>query len=160
LKPLRFFGDLVLYLLAFTFTVTALLFFYYQCSLLTVTSRSMEPTIKAGDTVLTIQIPTSQIQKNDVLVLPLPEISNLRYAHRVIEVSNESQEVIVRTKGDSNPIPDKWALELISKQVPKVVAVIPTAPILNGPVERRTIYLGLQGTAILLALLGLARLFR
>lgn len=120
----------------------------------------MEPTIKAGDTVLTIQIPTSQIQKNDVLVLPLPEISTLRYAHRVIEVSNEAQEVIVRTKGDSNPIPDKWALELISKQVPKVVAVIPTAPILNGPVERRTIYLGLQGTAILLALLGLARLFR
>jgi signal peptidase I len=160
LKPLRFFGDIVLYLLAFTFTVTALLFFYYQCSLLTVTSRSMEPTIKAGDTVLTIQIPTSQIQKNDVLVLPLPEISTLRYAHRVIEVSNEAQEVIVRTKGDSNPIPDKWALELISKQVPKVVAVIPTSPILNGPVERRTIYLGLQGTAILLALLGLARLFR
>jgi hypothetical protein len=60
-----------------------------------------------------------------------------------MSVTREFDDVVVTTKGDANPKPDAWTLQITSQEVPKVVAVIPTAPILNGPIERKWIYYGL-----------------
>ncbi len=102
-------------------------FVYFQSSLLVVTSRSMEPTFKAGDTLLTTSIPTSKIGKSDVLVLPVPNLEGLRFSHRVIEVSRELTGTVIKTQGDANPTPDSWTLNITDQQVPRVVAVIPTS---------------------------------
>lgn len=124
--------------------------FYFQTSFVTVTSRSMEPTIKAGDTLLARQISTSDINRNDIVILPYPDVEGLRYTHRVTSVKNDSGEIFVTTKGDANPKPDSWTLQITSEKVPKVIAVIPTEAIFTGPIERRWIFYGfLYGGAAL-----------
>jgi signal peptidase len=143
MKPIRVFRDVVLALTAVSLAIAAGLSIYFQLSFLTITSRSMEPTISAGDMVLTRPIPVAEIRSRDVVVLPVPDGEGLRYSHRVMSVTREFDDVVVTTKGDANPKPDAWTLQITSQEVPKVVAVIPTAPILNGPIERKWIYYGL-----------------
>lgn len=150
-----------------TFAVTTLLFVlaavfsvYFQTGFLTITSRSMEPTIKAGDMVLTRMISTKEIQPRDIVVVPLPENENLRYSHRVISVDQNGGEIVVKTQGDANPTPDKWELAITSQDATKVIAVIPTAKVLNGPIERKWIYYGLFYGGALLALYGAVRLLK
>ncbi len=143
MKPIRVFRDVVLALTAVSLAIAAGLSIYFQLSFLTITSRSMEPTISAGDMVLTRPIPVAQIRSRDVVVLPVPDVEGLRYSHRVMSDTREFDDVVVTTKGDANPNPDAWTLQITSQEVPKVVAVIPTAPILNGPIERKWIYYGL-----------------
>ena len=75
-------------------------------------------------------------------------------------VNQTSGDVVVKTKGDANPNPDSWELTITSEKVPKIVAVIPTAAIFNGPVERKWIYYGLFYGGALLALYGSWRLLR
>ena len=143
MKPIRVFRDVVLALTAVSLAIAAGLSIYFQLSFLTITSRSMEPTISAGDMVLTRPIPVAEIRSRDVVVLPVPDVEGLRYSHRVMSVTREFDDVVVTTKGDANPKPDAWTLQITSQEVPKVIAVIPTAPILNGPIERKWIYYGL-----------------
>ena len=66
----------------------------------------------------------------------------------------------MKTQGDANPNPDKWELAITSEDASKVVAVIPTAKVFNGPVERKWIYYGLFYGGALLALYGAWRLVK
>ena len=143
MKLIRVFRDVTLALTAISLAIAAGLSIYFQLSFLTITSRSMEPTISAGDMVLTRPIPAAEIRSRDIVVLPVPDAEGLRYSHRVISVKKDLNDVVVNTKGDANPKPDAWTLQITSKEVPKVLAVIPTAPILNGPIDRKWIYYGL-----------------
>ena len=68
--------------------------------------------------------------------------------------------MIVSTKGDANPKVDSWELKITSADVPKVMAVIPTALIFNGPIERKWIYYGLFYGGALLGLYGSWRLVK
>lgn len=102
----------------------------------------MEPTIKAGDMVVTRLIPLKNIATRDIVVLPLPESPSIRYAHRIISVERGDAGVNLKTKGDANPNPDSWNLEVRSKKVTQVMAVIPTARIFSGAIERKWIYVG------------------
>ena len=160
MKIVRFIKDITLAVSAIGFALAAIFSFYFQTSFQTVTSRSMEPTFKAGDMVLTRQVPTSAIQARDVVILPVPDAPGLIYSHRVIAIKKDPKEVIVTTKGDANPKPDSWELRLTSEKVPKVMAVIPTALIFNGPIERKWIYYGLFYGGALLGIYGSWRLLR
>ena len=140
MKKLRLLRDALLILVTITSVIAAILAIYYKASFLTVTSRSMEPTIRAGDILLTREIDKHETERNDVIVLPAPDNEKIFYSHRVIEVSNKSGDVVVTTKGDANPKRDSWQMEITSKEVPKVVAVIPTAPIFNNSIGRRAIF--------------------
>lgn len=152
--------DLTLAISALILVVSAILSIYLQTGFLTITSRSMEPTINAGDMVLTRIIPTSEIKKRDIVVLPLPEDKNIRYSHRIVSVERSGVKTIVKTQGDANPNPDQWTLEVTSQDVTKVVGVIPTARIFSGPIERKWIYYGLFYGGALLALYGAWRLLQ
>lgn len=134
--------------------------FYFQTSFLTITSRSMEPTIQAGDMVLTRQISTQEIRSRDVVILPVPDALGVNYSHRVVSVRKAENSVAVTTKGDANPKPDSWELNITSSEVPKVMAVIPTAFIFDGPIERKWIFYGLFYGGALLALYGAVRLLK
>ena len=82
--------------------------------------------MQAGDLLLVRQVEISSIKKSDVLVLPVPELNNLFYSHRVVDISPELNGYLIKTQGDANPTPDAWSLNVTDKEVPKVVAVLPT----------------------------------
>lgn len=78
-------------------------------------------------------------------------------------VKKDTSGVAVTTKGDANPKPDSWELNILnitSEKVPKVMAVIPTAPIFNGPMERKWIYYGFFYGGAILGLYGSWRLVK
>ncbi len=160
MKTLRVIKDVTLAVTAIAFVMGAVLSFYFQTSLLTVTSRSMEPTISAGDMVLTRQFPAKEIRARDVVILPVPDAPGFNYSHRVIAIKTEKDGVVVTTKGDGNPKPDSWELMITSKEVPKVISVIPTAIIFDGPIERKWIYYGLFYGGAVLGLYGSWRLVK
>ena len=127
MKIRRLFFNFVFVLLALISLIGAVASVYYQSSFLVVTSRSMEPTIKAGDMVLVRKIQTSEVKRDDVLVLPVPDSPGLRYAHRVISVSQELNGLVLKTQGDANPTPDAWSIAVKDRRVPKVVMILPTS---------------------------------
>lgn len=118
----------------------------------------MEPLMNAGDIVVSKQIDKWNIQRGDVLILPLPQNRDLKYMHRVVEVNEEVSGTTIRTKGDSNPNPDKWLIEVISPKVPKVISVLKSGSVFNNPIGRESIFAGLIGGSILLLALALRRL--
>jgi len=160
MKTFKVVKDVALAASAIGFVIAAIFAFYFQTSFQTVTSRSMEPSIKAGDMVLTRQVPAEDIQMRDVVILPLPDADGLYFSHRIVGIKKQSGDVIVATKGDANPKPDSWELKITSGDVPKVMAVIPTALIFNGPIERKWIYYGLFYGGALLGLYGSWRLVK
>jgi signal peptidase len=160
MRGVKLLRDFTLVVVALISVVGAVLAFYFHAGFFTITSRSMEPTIKAGDMVLTRLAPIDEIQMRDVVVLPVPENPALRYAHRIIAIEKKGDELQVRTKGDANPQPDSWNMVVKSKEVTQVLAVIPTAKIFSGPIERKWIYYGLFYGGALLALYGAWRLVK
>ena len=135
--------DIGLIFTALSSITIAVLAIYLQSTFLVVTSRSMEPNIQAGDTLITRMVEREKIQVDKVLVLPVPDSTGATYSHRVIDVKQRNSEVILKTKGDGNPKPDDWTLEIRSKKVPEVIAVIPTTLLFNGPVSRENLVLSL-----------------
>jgi signal peptidase len=127
MKLIRKINDVVIALLAASVLITAVAFIYFQSSLLVVTSASMEPSFKPGDILLVRPVKTSQIERLDVVVLPVPDVAGLRFSHRVNSISRELTGFRIRTQGDANPNPDTWSLNVIDQQVPKVIAVLPTS---------------------------------
>jgi signal peptidase I len=152
--------DSLLIAIALVVACGAVLAIYFGAGFLTITSQSMEPTFRAGDMVLTRTIPVNQVKVRDVLVLPVPENKALRYSHRVVSLQRTNDGLHVTTQGDANPKPDSWKLEITSDQVTKVISVMRTAPIFNGPISRSTIYYGLFYGGAVLALFGAWRLVR
>jgi signal peptidase len=160
MRGVKLLRDFTLVVVALISVVGAVLAFYFHAGFLTITSRSMEPTIKAGDMVLTRLAPIDEIQMRDVVVLPVPENPALRYAHRVIAIEKKSNGFQVKTKGDANPNADSWNMVVKSRDVTEVLAVIPTAKIFSGAIERKWIYYGLFYGGALLALYGAWRLVK
>ena len=160
MKYLRILKDFAFIALALILVPTAIYCVQNKASFLIVTSKSMEPTIKAGDTVLTREIPRTEVKANEIVVLPVPDNPALKYSHRVVIAKNIGSRTLLKTKGDANPNIDSWNMNVTSNQVPKVMAVIPTATIFNGPISRRTIFLALFYTGILLFGVALWRLVR
>ena len=160
MKLKRIVADGVLILLTITIVPAAIFAVSAKASILMVTSKSMEPTIKALDTVITREIPRTQVKPEEIIILPVPDNPNLKYSHRVVKVEAVKAGTLVKTKGDGNPTEDSWTMRVTSDQIPKVIAVLPTAPIFNGPISRRTIFYTLFYTGILLFSLAIWRLAR
>ena len=94
-----------------------------------VASGSMKPTFNAGDIIITRSISKDQIRISDVLLLPYPDNPNLYYSHRILGLRDGETGPIVKTKGDWNPVPDSWELEITSPRARKVIGVLPTSAV-------------------------------
>ena len=122
-----------------------------------VLSNSMQPAFSAGDLVIVRDAPVADIQRGDVVVLPDPNSSSM-FIHRLTTVERKAGHTTVTTRGDNNPAPDAWLLDVTSPTVPAYVAVIPThglhLPILPQATSQLLLAAGLGVVAILLSLPG------
>ena len=64
------------------------------------------------------------------------------YSHRVIMIDkNQRGRVVVKTKGDANPIPDDSKFEITSKKLPVSLLVIPLSKVSDFAPDGRTLAL-------------------
>jgi len=92
-----------------------------------VVTGSMQPTIPIGSMVVTEQLPASELQVGSILVFPDPNDLKLTIVHRIIWLSHDqSGDVLVRTKGDYNALPDQWTLKRAANaEADRVIEIIP-----------------------------------
>ena len=92
-----------------------------------VVTGSMQPTIPIGSMVVTEQLPASRLQVGNILVFPDPNDLKLTIVHRIVWLGHDqSGDVLVRTKGDYNALPDQWTLKRAANiQADRVIEIIP-----------------------------------
>jgi signal peptidase len=71
---------------------------------------SMTKTIPVGSLVVDKTVPPSSLRVGDVISFRKPLGSAGIDSHRIIEIQRSNGHVVYRTKGDSNPVPDPWAI--------------------------------------------------
>lgn len=160
MKVWRKIADVALILMTLTAVAGAIFAVTHDLSFATVTSRSMEPAMKAGDLIMTTQAKRTDLKERDIVLLSVPDLKNLRYSHRIVNIETKAQSSIIRTKGDSNPAPDAWTLSITSDRVPRVLGVIPTAWIFDSPFNRSAIFSLLLTVAFALIVLAFLRVAR
>lgn len=103
-----------------------------QLKFVHILSDSMSPIINRGDVVFIKSIPTESLQVGEIAVLPDLKEHGVFYAHRIIKLSrNAIGQVIVRTKGDANPIADDWELAITSPKTPVYIWGLSLSKIFN-----------------------------
>jgi signal peptidase len=113
-------GVAVLVMIALAVSVVAL-----KIGFAPVLSPSMQPAFAPGELLLTREVPATDIKVGDVVVLPSPDTPGERYAHRVISMRTDKDQLVVRTKGDANQAAEPVELRITSEVVPKVTGSIP-----------------------------------
>ncbi len=152
-----FLRDSLLVFTAVLLAVLAVISIHLQVGVITITSNSMSPTFKAGDTALTTQVSREAIREGDVLVLPHPSDPATYFAHRVIGLSRLDNRVLVETQGDANPIKDNWALEVRSEEIPRVSFALSTSHLPFDLSQRRLISQVMLGVALFAIAMGARR---
>ncbi len=85
--------------------------FYLQTPtpLLAVESGSMEPVFYRGDLVIVRAVDPTTLVVGDIVIYnssSIPEGGDVPIVHRIIEIQEVGGELLFRTKGDNNPVPD------------------------------------------------------
>ncbi|HAW09911.1 MAG: signal peptidase I [Candidatus Dormibacteria bacterium] len=113
-----------------------------------VVTGSMQPTIPIGSMVVTEQLPASRLQVGNILVFPDPNDTKLTIVHRIVWLSHDqSGDVLVRTKGDYNAMPDQWTLKRAANaEADRVFEIIPGGGTVAGYLQT----LGFWGLILLL----------
>lgn len=156
MRVLRVIQDLFLAITTLLLATLALLAIHFDIGVITVTSASMEPSMRTGDTAITIQESRADVIDGDVVVLQHPSDPTLMFAHRVVAIDRRDSRTILETKGDANPVKDAWRLEIVSSTVPKVVFTLPTSRLPLGFTERSY----LASALLLFAFIAIAISFR
>jgi signal peptidase len=127
----------------------------------TVLSGSMRPYFSPGDLVVVTPEPLREVRVGQVISYRVPVGDHHVQTHRVIAVVRGGDNPLVRTKGDANTAADPWVAKLHGTTAWRVRTVVPKAGWaiveLRSPLVRRLLVFG---APLLLALLGLARIWR
>jgi signal peptidase len=75
---------------------------------LTVMSGSMEPTINAGDVIVSRQVSPLDTHPGDVVSFRDPERGGLLVTHRIRSMRRQGDKVRFVTKGDANNSSERW----------------------------------------------------
>jgi signal peptidase len=119
-----FTGILVLAALVFLFLAVGPRFLGYQTS--TMLTGSMSPEINAGDVVVSVKTPLSELKVGDVITYSIPIDDRRVETHRVQSIKrDDAGGTSVITKGDANPGPDPWTAVLSEDYVYTKAAVLP-----------------------------------
>ncbi len=71
---------------------------------------SMTKTIPVGSLIVDRTVPPSSLRVGDVISFRKPLGAAGIATHRIIEIQRSNGHVAYRTKGDSNPVADPWAI--------------------------------------------------
>ena len=114
-----------------------------------VVTGSMQPTIPIGSLVVTENLPAGQLQVGDIMVFPNPNDTKLTIVHRIVWLSHDqSGDVLVRTKGDYNALPDQWTLKRAgTAEADRVIEILPGAGTAAGYLQT----IGFAGLVLLIA---------
>ncbi|RLI19871.1 signal peptidase I [Candidatus Bathyarchaeota archaeon] len=93
-----------------------------------VISGSMIPTLQVGDLIiveggLNGESIRADETRGDIIIFPKPGNPEELIAHRAIEKIRGSEGFYFRTKGDNNPVPDRWLIfegEVVGKVIGKI----------------------------------------
>ena len=91
---------------------------------LAVQSGSMEPNIPLHSMVFVHEVPAGDIRKGDVITFNPPG-DTPRVTHRVVEREQRLGKWYFNTKGDANPVNDRWADKYRREQISAGVASRP-----------------------------------
>lgn len=89
-----------------------------------VLSGSMRPAFSPGAAVVLRPVPVSTVRPG-MIVEFVPPGQSAPYTHRVISVTGSPSRPLIRTKGDANPAPDPWQVQLNGPDVNEVVGSVP-----------------------------------
>lgn len=108
------FRDLFYLIIAIIFVVVLLSIFtsfdfLTRFNFLVISSGSMEPALEIGDLAV-LNISATQIGRNDIVTFKDPSGSGFFITHRVKNIYQEGETVLVQTKGDANNALDEWQL--------------------------------------------------
>lgn len=98
-----------------------------RLELLPVLSGSMAPKMPTGSLAIAVVAPLAALRVGRVAVFHPPGQPKIIYLHRVIWLAHHAGHVLVRTKGDANPVPDPWTLVLRGRSIFIVRGAIPDA---------------------------------
>jgi signal peptidase len=114
-----------------------------------VVTGSMQPTIPIGSLVVTENLPAGQLQVGDIMVFPDPNDTKLTIVHRIVWLSHDqSGDVLVRTKGDYNALPDSWTIKRSAiADADRVIEILPGAGTAAGYIQT----IGFAGLVLLIA---------
>ena len=164
-------GRLGLDLVAVALIVLALVMLSGRLVVQPVLSGSMTGYAGRGDLVVGAATDTRALQVGDVILFappaPWSTPGDRPVAHRIASVDTVDGRLVATTKGDANPQPDPWTLDLAHTRTAQVHLVLPSVGwpfirlhLLATPAGRMTAGLTLMATGGLLLLLGRGRRHR
>ena len=89
-----------------------------------VTSGSMRPTIKPGDVVLTKYESVGSLKAGEVILYYNTKLGT-EVAHRIADIQVKSDQLVITTKGDANPVADTPVIFNQSMPIPVAKMVLP-----------------------------------
>ncbi|MFE0178234.1 signal peptidase I [Streptomyces sp. NPDC059002] len=103
--------------------------------LVPVLTGSMAPHHPAGALLVTKPLDAHEIRQGDVVLFPPPaahRIDDKPVVHRVDTIQDTGGTRVMTTKGDANPTPDPWQIDLATGEYHTPVLTIPHAGALVG----------------------------
>ena len=97
---------------------------YYGYGISPVLSGSMRPFAQPGDAFITVDRPASDLHVGDIVTLHVAGTESF-YAHRIVEIRQQSGLLRIVTKGDANPLAEEDPYMVSpAEQVPMTVVRI------------------------------------
>jgi signal peptidase len=128
---------------------------------LTMLSGSMVPTYPVGSVLIDVPERPSDLRVGQVITFQVPTGDHRVESHRVFKVVSGGAYPVIQTKGDANPAPDPWTVQVQDTTVWRVRAVVPglgrVIVGLRHPAVRKVLVLGIPA---LLAVLALTEIWR
>jgi len=89
------------------FTYGLKIIFNTDVPIAVVESGSMKPTLNIGDIIIAKGVNPKELKVGDIIIFQLRN-SNVLIVHRIVNIINKGDSVIIYTKGDNNPVQDPW----------------------------------------------------
>jgi len=165
---MRALGRLFLDAFALVLIGVALVMLSGRVAVQPVLSGSMTGYADRGDLVVGIATDASSLQVGDVILFAPPEPYGTPgghpVAHRIHDIRIVDGKPVATTKGDANPQPDPWNLDLSRTRTAEVQLVLPDAGwpfirlrLLTTPAGRMATGFGLMAAGALILIVGRSR---
>jgi signal peptidase I len=95
---------------------------------------SMQPAIRAGDLVINHEVPARSLRAGDIVTFPDKARPGRLITHRVVKLTSVGSDLMVETRGDMNPLSERWtvpasdSVRKLQTHVPWVGRLVPWLP--------------------------------